>query len=183
MAGEEKRANTRKTLRLIWLNTDRGMAPYNERLWVPFELVAAQLISRSWLEPARIRRHSGGFTGVRDIGEDRPAFQNTFVFQRDVKHTKNTSSDTITRLLKGHRTITTFSSERPRVVNAVFTRDTFTWDKLTFLLYCYILLLWNAFTSRKRLSCKHGISMAIYRKKIWAGGALIGDGALILFFQ
>ena len=40
----------------------------------------------------------------------------------------------------------------------VFTRDTFTRGKLTIsIVLHYVLLLWNAFTSRKRVSCKHGI--------------------------
>ena len=47
----------------------------------------------------------------------------------------------------------------PVKAHAVFTRDTFTWGKLTFLLHCitFSMLLRNAFTSRKRVSCKHGI--------------------------
>ena len=42
------------------------------------------------------------------------------------------------------------------ITDAVFTRDTFTWGKLTFLLYCVTFCYCEmTFTSRKRVSCKH----------------------------
>ena len=42
---------------------------------------------------------------------------------------------------------------------AVFTRDTCTWGKLTFILYCVTFSIVNAFTSGDRVPCKHGISV------------------------
>ena len=42
---------------------------------------------------------------------------------------------------------------------AVFTRDIFTWSKLTFPSYCVTFsIVKMQFTSRKRVSCKHGNS-------------------------
>ena len=49
-------------------------------------------------------------------------------------------------------------NSRSRTTYAVFTRGTFTWGKLTFLLYCVTFCCCEMHLRRKRLSCKHGIS-------------------------
>ena len=50
------------------------------------------------------------------------------------------------------------------ITNAVFTRDIFTWGKLTFLSYCVTFCYCEmTFTSRNCVSCKHGMSKLALR--------------------
>ena len=56
-----------------------------------------------------------------------------------------------------------------RVTNVVFTRSRHIYLRqinisIVLMIMRYILLLWNALTSRKRISCKHGINFAIFVK-------------------
>ena len=55
--------------------------------------------------------------------------------------------------------------DRDDLSDAVFTRDTFTWGKLTFLFYTIVLhcifYCEMTFISCKRVLCKHGIRLLI----------------------